>query len=120
MQQRASLSSFAALSAVSVVWAACGPAPKDPETVDKAVSPPQTVTCPEGKVLKGLECVPAEAPKPACPEGQVEQDGECKEVRKTCPEGSTPGADGRTCIAIETPDMRRHERQRARGDDEQE
>lgn len=106
MNQRALLSSFAALSAVSFVWAACGPAPKEPENVGKAVSPPQTVICPEGTVKQGLQCVPT-APKPTCPEGQVEKEGQCTAVADACPEGSKPGADGKTCVAIETPDMRK-------------
>lgn len=110
MNQRVLLVSFAALSAASFGWAAgCSPAPspppKEPET-GKAVSPPQTVTCPEGKVLKGLECVAA-APEPKCPEGQVEKDGQCAPAAQGCPSGTKPGADGKTCVVIETPDMRK-------------
>lgn len=87
MNQRALILSLATLGA-----AACGPAPApDPKEANlgKAVSPPQTVTCPEGKVLQGLECVAAAAPKPKCPEG------------------TTPGVGGKTCVVIETPAQRK-------------
>lgn len=103
MKQRALIVSFAAVAAASL---GCGPAQTEPE-IGKAVSPPQTVTCPEGKVLKGLECVPAAPAKVTCPEGQVEKDGQCAPEAKSCPEGTTPGVDGKTCVAIETPDQRK-------------
>ncbi len=105
MNQRALILSLATLGA-----AACGPAPApDPKEANlgKAVSPPQTVTCPEGKVLQGLECVAAAAPKPKCPEGQVEKQGQCEPAARICPPGTTPGVGGKTCVVIETPAQRK-------------
>jgi hypothetical protein len=82
MKLRASMSTFAAFAALCGGFAACGPATKEPET-GKAVGPPQKITCPEGKELKGTECV-AVAPKEACPPG------------------THAGANG-GCVAEETP-----------------
>lgn len=103
MNQKSLTIGFASLCGASLLWAAggCGPATPEPE-VGKAVSPPQTITCPAGKTLKGTECI-ADAPKVACAEGQVEKDGQCVAAAPAaCPPGTHAGATGNTCVADET------------------
>lgn len=93
----------AALATAALALAGCGPSQKEPD-VGKATSPPQTITCPDGKVLKGTECVAAAAdpPKATCPEGQIEKDGQCAPAAPTCAAGTHASPDGRTCIADES------------------
>lgn len=77
--------------------AGCGPATTEP-TTGKAVSPPQTVTCPEGQAYKDGACVATAPPKSACPEGQVQKDGACAPAQPTCAAGTHADASG-ACVA---------------------
>lgn len=112
MNQRAKVASLAGLCAASFgLYAGCGPSAKGPDTA-KAVSPPQTISCPEGKVLSGTECVPAApsaTPEATCPDGSPKKEGACAPAAPDCPPGTHVGANGNTCVADETPDQNKAE-----------
>ncbi|MEZ4303054.1 MAG: hypothetical protein R3B70_49475, partial [Polyangiaceae bacterium] len=109
MTPRATMLFFAAATAGAFGWAAgcSAPGPKEPET-GKAVGPPQNIVCPEGQTLQGGTCVASAPPKVTCADGEVEKEGQCvAAAAPTCPAGTHAGADGKTCVADETPDQRK-------------
>lgn len=71
------------------------PTPQEPGPIATSTASPTTST--------------SAGPAPGCPDGTFDSGSECKPFVTSCPDGSHPSPDKKTCIADETPAQRKVE-----------